>query len=155
MLPRAMLCLHCSFVSVISAGGGYANAFQRVEISDSHASCHGIWVFFLIQPVVTVLSGNPQPELGVDSVLLWHEAHPLLWVGCSGRPFLLIVNAATEFIAFNFCCCGTRQWPNCALNWHNCSNRTPNQSCFSPVESNTIELSNTLLCHGTWLSFLM
>ena len=26
---------------------------------------------------------------------------------------------------------------------------------WPPVESNTRELSNTLRCHGTWLSFLM
>jgi hypothetical protein len=31
----------------------------------------------------------------------------------------------------------------------------PPQFCFPPVETNTIECSNAVLCHATWFSFLI
>ena len=36
--------------------------------------CHGTWLSFLIQPVVASLTRYPITELGICSVMLWHEA---------------------------------------------------------------------------------
>ena len=176
----ATLCLPCSFVSVISAGSGYSNAFQRVEVSDSHASCRGICVSFLIPPVAFAFSRNPQPELGTDS--FWHKAvaestgyqislacppiesntiessNTLLWHGIWVisliQPVLIALNRNP------FPEVGVPAWhkavPDFVLECaHLFKMFVPSKITCPPIESNTIECSNTLLCYVTWLSLLV
>ena len=80
-----------------------------------------------MKPIVAAQIRNPPPELGVGSVLSWHEAVTEL-----NLVFAQLLNSYTPIG------CHTSPGPACP-----------------PVESNTLELSNALLCHGTWLSFLV
>ena len=53
-------------------------------------------------------------------------------------------------------CLARDSGPNCTLNSHNCWYPSfQSVPLVPPVETNTLELSNALLCHGTWLYFLI
>ena len=87
--------------------------------------CHGTWLSFLITLIAVALSINPPPERGVGRVLMWHEAVPELYL-----EFTQLLKAIV---------------PN---GWQT------SRACH-PVETNSLERSNALLCHGFWLSFLI
>ena len=74
-------------------------------------------------PVGAALLRNPLPELGAGSVLLWHDA---------------VAEFSLEFAQLL-----KPYAPNGCQISLDCS----------PVESKTLELSNTLLCHSSWLTF--
>jgi hypothetical protein len=88
--------------------------------------CHETWLSFLIQHVAASLRLNPPPKRGIGSVLLWHEAVTELYLEFK-QLFKVCAPSVCQTISL----------------------------ASPPVETNTIECSNALLCHGTWLSFLM
>jgi hypothetical protein len=92
---------------------------NALELSNT-LLCHGTWLSFLMQLILSALSGNPPPELRVGRILVWHEAVTEMHLECEQL---------------------LKTYP-------------PNRTCpislaSPPVESNTLELSNTLLCHRT------
>ena len=87
--------------------------------------CHGTCFSLMVQLTLVALFRNPSPELGVGSVLLWHEAVTELHLEFTQlfKPFVPT---------------GSQISITCP-----------------PYESNILELLNTLRCHGTWYSFLI
>ena len=97
---------------------------NTLELSNTLLS-HETWLSFLLQPIVAALLRNPPPELGVCSVLVWHEA-----VTEFRLEFTQLLNSYVP---------------------HGCHTGL---AC-PPLEFNTLELSDALLCHEIWLSLLM
>ena len=102
--------------SLVACSPVESNTLER----STTLSCHETWLSFLVQLEVAALSPNPLPELGVYSVMLWHET---------------VAELHLKFTQL------FKSYASTSLGW-------------LPVESNTLELSNTLSCHNTWFSFL-
>jgi hypothetical protein len=86
--------------------------------------CHGTWLSLLMQPVSVALSQNPPPKFGDGRRMFRHEAVT--------AQYLVLAQLLKAYA------------PNgCSISL----------GC-PPAEFNTLELSNVLLCHGTWLSLL-
>ena len=91
---------------------------NTLELSNA-LSCHMTRLSLLKQLILSALTKNPPPELGVGRILIRNDAVAGLY----------LVPAQLQ--------------KSCA----------PISLGCPPDESNTLELSNALLCHGTWLSF--
>ena len=75
---EAVAGLYLVFAQLLKSCGPISLGCPPVESNTLERSntfrCHGTCLSFLIPPVFDALSGNPDPELGVGGVPLWHEA---------------------------------------------------------------------------------
>ena len=117
--------------------------------------CHGTWLSFPLLPVFTALRKNTPTELGVGSVPSCYEAVAelfLVFTQLSEEVVPLRVISSLNISSFKSHFIKTWLVLVFALASSLLKPYAPRRACL-PVETNTIECSDALLCHGTWLSF--